>query len=316
MLRNATGQFFGVGSTASDPLIVRVQTFQPAIDTDFVFDLTAYYCSGNWRSGSGSLTCPGSPQDTSGSVLLYDSPTIEGRRTDSFGLWVRPNQQRNGWITGTMPAYTVQSGDYFLAEIGCLQDSLNCDVIFELNYQIVNGASGQLGRWREVYDGVTTLIDADLSNLAGRSIYLVLTVYNNGLVSEADAIWLYPRVQQSYQQTDPALTWSRHGYSNRNSCDELRIYFTSARTAIAQAFDCRQASQSLGRINLTTDEVNRLTSWVRRLDDSEGQTYSATEDRPVTSIVFLHGTGLDVATNGDLRAMDNFAAQIFDLIAR
>ena len=122
---------------------------------------------------------------------------MEARRTNEFGLWVRPNQQRNGWITGTMPAYTVQSGDYFLAEIGCLQDSLDCDVIFELDYQIVNGASGQLGRWREVYDGVTTLIDADLSNLAGRSIYLVLTVYNNGQVSEANAIWLYPRVQQS-----------------------------------------------------------------------------------------------------------------------
>ena len=316
MLRNAAGQFFGVGSTGSNPLIVRIQTFQPAVDTNFIYDLTAYYCSGSWRSGAGLLTCPGSPQDTSGSVLLYDSPSMEARRTNEFGLWVRPNQQRNGWITGTMPAYTVQSGDHFLAEIGCLQDSLDCDVTFELDYQIVNGVSGQLGRWREVYDGVTTLVDADLSNLAGRSIYLVLTVYNNGLVSEANAIWLQPRVQQSYQRTDPALIWSRHGYSSRNSCDELRIFYTTANTAIAQAFDCRQASQSLGRIALTTDEVSRLSSWIQRLDDSEGQIYSATQDRPVTTNVLLRGAGLGVATNGDLRAMDIFAAQIFDFIVR
>jgi hypothetical protein len=316
MLRNADGRFFGVGPYGSDPLIVRISTFQPAYDRDFVYDLATNYCAGSWRSGAGLLACPGSPQDTNGSVLLFDSPTLEGRRSSEFGLWVRPNQQRNGWVTGTMPAYTVQMGDYFLAEIGCLQDSPSCDVIFELDYQIINGASGRLGRWREVYDGFTTLIDIDLSDLVGRSIYLVLTVYNNGQVRDANAIWLQPRVQQSYQQTDPALTWSRQGYSNRNSCDELRIFYTSANTAIAQAFDCRQDNRSLGRIALTSDEVSRLSSWVERLRYSEGQIYSATQDRPVNSYVYLRGTGSRVATNGDLRVMDGFAAQIFDTIVR
>jgi Ig-like domain from next to BRCA1 gene len=316
MLRNANGQFFGVGLNGSDPLVVLIQTYQLAIDTNFIFDLTAYYCAGSWRSGAGALACPGSPDDSSGSVLSYDSPSMEGQSTNEIGLWVRPNQQTNGWITGTMPAYTVQSGDFFLSEIGCLQDSLGCDVIFELDYQIVNGVSGQLGRWREVYDGVTTEIDADLSDLAGRSIYLVLSVYNNGQVSDANAIWLQPRVQQSFQRTDPVLTWSRRGYSSRNSCDELRIFYTSANTAVAQAFDCRQGSQLLGRISLTSDEVSRLSSWVQRLEESEGQIYSATQDRPVTSNITLRGTGSGVATNGDLRAMDNFAAQIFGLIGR
>jgi hypothetical protein len=316
MLRNASGQFFGIGPNNASPLIVRIQTFQAVVNTNNVFDLTAYYCSATWRSGAGLLTCPGSPQDPSGSVTLYDSPAIEGRQTNQFGLWVRPNQQKNGWITGTMPAYTVRAGDYFLAEIGCLQDSLDCDVVFELDYQIVNGVSGQLGRWHEIYDGVTTSVDVDLSGLASRSIYLVLSVYNNGLVSNANAIWLYPRVEQSSLLSNPALTWSRHGFSSRNSCDELHIYYTSTSTAIAQAFDCRQTNLLLGRLSLTTDEVNRLSNWIQRLDVSEGQIYSATQDRAVTSNIFLRGTGATVATNADLRAMDNFAAQIFDFIAR
>lgn len=316
MLRNANGQMFGVGLSGFDPLTVRIRTFQATSGGEDIFDLTTVYCAANWRSGAGQLTCPGSPQDPNGSVVLLESPFVEVRRTGEFGLWVRPNQAGEGWITGVMPTYTVQSGDYFLAEIGCLQDSPGCDVIFELDYQTVGGASGRLGRWRETLDGVTTLIDVDLSELVGRSISLVLTVYNNGPAGDANAVWLQPRVQRLFLESAIALTWTREGYFSRSSCDELRIAFTSANTAVAQAFDCRQGSRLLGQILLTGSQFSQLSSWVQRLEDSEGEIYSATQERPVVSRVFLRGRGLGVATTEELRAIDSFAAQIFSLIVR
>lgn len=316
MFRTATGEMFGVGPSASDPLVARIRTYQTTFNSDFVYDLTANYCSGTWRSGAGVLTCPGSPQDPNGSVLMLESPAMEARRTNEYGLWVRPNQQNNGWISGRMPAYVVQNGDYFLAEIGCLQGSPDCDVIFELDYQIVNGATGQLGRWREIYDGVTTLIDVDLSDLSGRSIYLMLTVYNNDGGSDANAIWLMPRVQQAYQLSTTALTWTRNAYTSRSSCEEIRVSYTSSTTAVAQAFDCRQGSRTLGQIGLTIDQVNQLSTWIERLENTEGEIYSATADRPVTSHVFLRGLGQRVASTEELRAMESFAAQLFNLIVR
>jgi hypothetical protein len=314
MLRNPSGQLFGIGSNGSDPLIARIRTFQSTISTDYVFDMTAYYCAATWRSGAGQLACPGLAQDPNGSVLSLQSPTIETRQTSEYGLWVRPNQASNGWISGTMPAYLVQSGDYFLAEIGCLQGYPGCDVIFEVDYQIVNGGSGQLGRWREIYDGVTTLLELDLSALIGRSVYLVLSVYNNGQPGDANAIWLQPRIQQSYQRYSHALTWTRHGYYSRNSCDELRVSYTSLNTAVAEAFDCRQGSVSLGQVTLTADQVYQLSTWIQRLENSEGEFYSATQDRPVTTNVFLGGVGQRVATNDELLAIASFAVQLYNLI--
>jgi hypothetical protein len=316
MLRNPSGQLFGVGQNSSDPLVARIRTFQTTVNSNYVYDLTAYYCAGAWRSGAGQLTCPGIATDPNGSSLSLQAPTIETRQTSEYGLWVRPNQASNGWISGTMPAYLVQSGDYFLTEIGCLQGYPSCDVIFEVNYQIVNGASGQLGRWREIYDGVTTLLELDLSTLVGRSIYLVLSVYNNGQPGDANGIWLQPRIQQSYQRSSPALSWTRHGYFGRNSCDELRVIYTSPNAAFAEAFDCRQGSQSLGQITLTYDQFNQLSAWIQRLENSEGEFYMAAQERPVTINVFLGGLGTRVATNDELMAIANFAAQLYDLIAR
>ena len=317
MLRNVSGQMFGVGPNGSEPLVARIRTYLPASNSNFVYDLTAYYCAGSWRSGAGQLPCPGQSQDPNGSVLLLNSPTLENRLSSDYGLWTRPNQVNTGWISGVMPAYTVQSGDYFLAEIGCLQNSPNCDIVFELDYQIVNGASGQLGRWRETYDGVTTLIDIDLSNFTGRSINLILAVYNNnGLPRDANGIWLLPRLQQSYQESAAALTWTRQGYYSRSSCNELRVFYTSSSAAIAQAYDCRQGSISLGRITLTTEQVSQLSAWIRRLEDSDGEIYSATQDRPVISHVSLRGLGQGIVSNEELRTIESFAAYLYDSILR
>lgn len=316
MLRNASGQMFGVGPNGSDPLTARIRTFQPSFNADFSFDMTAYYCYASWRSGAGALACPGLAQDANGSVILLEAPTMENLQTGQFGVWVRPNQANNGWISGVMPAYMVQSGDYFMAEVGCLQGNSNCDVIFELNYQIVNGGSGQLGRWRETYDGVTTPINIDLSDLVGRSINLVLNVYNNGLPADANAIWLLPRVQQYYQRSSPALTWTRSGYYSRNSCEEVKVSFTGPNTAIAQAFDCGQGTWDLGQISLSAAQVSQLSYWIQRLENTEGEFYSATQDRPVTTYIFLNGLGQRTASNDDLRNLESFALELYNQIVK
>ena len=91
----------------------------------------------------------------------------------------------------------IQESDHFLSEVGCLEDSPGCDVLFQLNYQLLDGTTGNLGSWREEYDGVSTRLDIDLSGLKGRSVQLFLEVFNYGDSQDANAFWLVPQIHLS-----------------------------------------------------------------------------------------------------------------------
>jgi len=200
MLRNASGVVFGLDAQADAAFYVDInvtgQTFT-------VYDFVADYCSAEWRNANRDLPCPGTQGDNHGYVFRLDAPRMEnGSVENEPGLLTYPKDAADGFIMGKYPAFKVQSGDYFKTIVNCQYDSLACDVIFRLDYQIGSGPVRTLAQWHEVYEGLYYRINLDLSPLAGQNVNFILTVLANGAARKDNAIWLAPRIAR--QGTLPA----------------------------------------------------------------------------------------------------------------
>lgn len=197
MLKDSRGERFGIGPKANVAFWVEIRVGKPG-SPGSKYDLASNYCQAEWRSGFGPLSCPGSRESKTGSVILSNSVTLENRIRSDKVLITIPNYARNGWIKGTFPSLTIQNGYHFISEIGCLDGSRRCDVTFRLGYRTTgNSRMVTLASWRETNDGKTTPINVDLSQLAGKRVQLILQVeVNNRKPDRAYAFWVRPRVEQ------------------------------------------------------------------------------------------------------------------------
>jgi hypothetical protein len=166
----------------------------PTVTFDFVKEI----CNARWQSGAGlTLPCPFTDGDSRGFALSVASPKLENGTTDSApGLVVFPQNKYNGYIQGFYPEYTVQSGDHFLASVGCAYGS-TCYVTYRLDYQINNGAINILWSWKEKNEGQIYQLDKDLSALAGKKVRFILTLLATGYATGDRAIWGQPRIVQA-----------------------------------------------------------------------------------------------------------------------
>ncbi len=308
MLRNPTGSLFGAGPAGNTPFPIRIRTVQLARG-NYDFDLLLNYCAATWRSAAGPLACPGNAQDSNGAVVLVSQPVLETGESYANALLTRPNQALTGWISGQYPLYTVRDQDHFLAEIGCQLGSQGCDMNFQVDFLSPNGQLTNLGAWREIYDGLTTQIDIDLSVLAGRTGNFILTVTSNTSVPFSDALWFAPRIQNLLPSTNEVLTWTLEGRS-AISCDELRVYRTSQNSAEARAYACGNPFE-IGRTTLTFDEVAQLLLWIERLADFEAEYFRAAQGEPLISWIEFNGSGVANASDRDIEAINNFAVRLF-----
>ncbi|HSB03354.1 MAG TPA: NBR1-Ig-like domain-containing protein [Anaerolineales bacterium] len=162
-----------------------------------VFDFAKEICAATWKSGAGTLPCPGTDGDARGFVLKADSPRLENGILDSApGLLVSPQNKYNGYIQGFFPSYTVQPGDHFRASVGCAYGSA-CYVTYRLDYQINNGAINILWSWPEKNEGKIYQLDKDLSALAGKKVNFILTLLATGSATNDRALWGQPRIVHS-----------------------------------------------------------------------------------------------------------------------
>jgi hypothetical protein len=169
----------------------------PPANSAYSYDFVANICAASWRTQAGPLACPGVAESEDGLITFLQRPELEnGRTEDEPALWVRPFESSNGWISGAYPVYRVKAGDHFMSEVGCLDNSNGCAVDFALYYTIGNGPLTTIGVWKEAYDGKTTIIDVDLTSLAGNDVRFYLGVENRGRASAADAFWLVPSIRQ------------------------------------------------------------------------------------------------------------------------
>ncbi len=182
MLRSSAGVLFGLGEKADTPLMVRitVQLVNHKMDAAAPLDFAGNYCAAYWSSTTGNLPCPGKTDDFSkGSVTRIDTPKLEnGSQDDEPAIILIPSNGVGGFINGEFPGISIKNGDRFRALIGCLDANPLCSVLFQLNYRIEDGTLQNLGSWTEVFDGIWTHLDVDLSSLVGESVSFVFTLSN------------------------------------------------------------------------------------------------------------------------------------------
>jgi hypothetical protein len=205
MLRTDSGSYFGIGSKADKPVWVQITVINT--NANYGLDFAASMCTAEWRSATKTLACPSSSTSADGFVQLLTNPKLEHRREDEPTLWTHPNNKSDGWISGTYPAYTVKQNDHFRAQIGCLEGSTGCNVLFRLQYREGNGPVVNVKKWAEVYDGQATEVKLDLSDLAGKKVRFILTVeVRGGDPAKANAFWFVPRIQYIAPPPSPPPT--------------------------------------------------------------------------------------------------------------
>lgn len=205
-LRNPQGVVFGTGA-GNFPFYVDIRVGVPAGNDGSSYNFVYNVCQAEWSSGAGALSCLGTDGDNRGFVLYQDRPRLEnGNVEDEPALLTYPQAINDGVIRGKYPAYTVKTGDRFRAIVGCEYDARNCNVRFQLDYQIDNGSIQTLGYWDEKYEGGFTNINLDLNPLAGKSVHFILTVLANGSSSGDRAQWLMPRIVNVPPTATPTAT--------------------------------------------------------------------------------------------------------------
>jgi hypothetical protein len=193
-LRNAKGLVFGVGKEANKNIWVSIQVEAPRYKT--VYDFAKNYCEADWASGAGSLDCSGDLDSEDGFVSYLDNPDLENRQEDEPALWVHPDVDQEGWISGTFPIFEVKEGDHFRSWVGCMANAEGCKVEFSLGYQKKNGKVKNLGVWVEKFEGKVSVIDLDLSDLAGKDVRFILTVKVRRNPEQANGFWFVPRIDR------------------------------------------------------------------------------------------------------------------------
>lgn len=205
LMRSPNNVTFGVGGGGGNALYVRILVTAPIQpDGRFDYDFTANACSAQWRSAAGVISCNNTSSDERGSTLPIAQAPLERAQENEPGLWVRPDQNTNGFIVGEYPNYTIKPGDHFVTEVGCLQGSEGCDVSFHLDIQLAGGGTTNLGVWNETYDGKTRVVDLDLTTYAGQTVRFLLRLVANGRPALANGIWFVPSIRN--QPIPPTVT--------------------------------------------------------------------------------------------------------------
>ena len=176
----------------------------PAPQMITVYDFTANACSAIWVGGGGLLPCPGTEGDAQGLIYPLRAPQLEDGSIGQPGLLVVPRMVTNDTILGSYPAFTVQNGDRFQVVLSCQYDAKQCDIIFQLNYQIGNGPIQTLLMVRERYEGAYSNIDVDLSSLAGKDVKFMFIVFANGSSVGDRGIWSGSKIMRVGNSITPA----------------------------------------------------------------------------------------------------------------
>ncbi len=193
-LRSDSGVLFGTGSDARSPFWVKIKVGQ---QLKIAYEFVSILCAASWSTTTiSNLACPTSNEDIlNGFVIVQPDPVLEnGETSTNPAIITYPSQGPGGMIAGRYPAFTIRNGDHFKTAIGCLYQSVDCSVVFLLNYSANGGPVQTLGSWSMAYSHQFHSLDIDLSALAGKSVEFILTVANNGSSLDNWAYWLMPAI--------------------------------------------------------------------------------------------------------------------------
>lgn len=159
-------------------------------------NLADTYCSASWESPIAKLHCPGQPGDRAGFVYSDNRPILEnGYEDDETALWMGLYNANDSFLKGTYPAMNIPEGAKFSAILGCRPGKTTCEVEFSINYINSKGDLVQIAKWDEAYDGKYQLLNADLSEIGGRQIRIVLLLKAKGSPAGDEVHLLGPKIQ-------------------------------------------------------------------------------------------------------------------------
>jgi hypothetical protein len=191
-LRDGNGNVFGIGGAAQTAFWVDIQVKGSSYDG---YSFADNACDADWQNNNRDLPCPGSEGDSKGYVMALANPVMEsGVKENETGLLMVPKNIDGGLIWGTYPAIKIRNGDHFQALINCQYKAYDCNVAFQVQYQVGSGPVKSLGVWYEAYEGKYYPLDIDLSFLAGDNVKFTLAVGTNGRFDQDQALWLAPRI--------------------------------------------------------------------------------------------------------------------------
>ena len=155
-------------------------------------------------SGSGStLPCNGKKGNPVGFVIRLENFNMEsGPIAGLPGLWTNPPILTGGVIQGIFPALLIQSGDIFTAQVGCLEGNPNCNVTFDLRYQVILPPSTVISEntitRAELYEGSLSSYNIDLGalGLAGQYVSFIFRVTGNNDLRQNASVWVAPRIER------------------------------------------------------------------------------------------------------------------------
>jgi hypothetical protein len=184
-------------SFITSPLYVRI-IVQPAGST-IVYNFADHYCAAEWYNAVEVLPCPGTDTDIRGFVMRKDSPKwSSGSQEDEHAIETHPRWVDDGYIQGKFPGINIQSGDRFVADIGCLYKSGGsaCNFRYQVTYRSDGGPVQLLIQGTKAYADSPSRLNVDLSSLAGHNVQFVLIVMANGSSQQDWAVWLMPSIRR------------------------------------------------------------------------------------------------------------------------
>lgn len=197
-LRNASNALFGLGD-ANKPFFVQIKV---PLKTGLLYDFLTEASKADWTSGVGDgagapLAFGGADDDPNGAAKIKDGVKLESGATSSKILFTVPRHENNGYVSGLYPAYTVQQGDHFKANLGFAMNPGDVcgagNAVFQL-YSKEGDTLRLLGEWGDKCDGKMLTIDVDLSSLKGKTVRFSLVVKAGSTFSDDWAIWNSPRI--------------------------------------------------------------------------------------------------------------------------
>jgi len=185
---------FGDYSNDNSPFVVEINVGSPPSGVIFSFVNSA--CSAQWVSNAGILPCPGKIGARNGFIRPLNEVDSEENFYFEPTLWTQPALTPGGYIYGAFPGLPIFAGDRFRAKLGCMDGATACQVKFSLYVQPLGGTKVLVASWTEVYDGILSDIDLDLSAFAHPALSFTLLVEDVGntsaSVQSARAIWINP----------------------------------------------------------------------------------------------------------------------------
>jgi hypothetical protein len=132
-------------------------------------------------------------------------------------------------------------------------------------------------------------------------------VTNNGAPEDANGFWFNPHI--SRQTTGTLLTWTQTGRTN-NSCDELRVFWSTTASLQAEAFSCQPYLQSLGTRPLSNTEEEQFQNYTERLKQFDAEVFHRTAIGPLDSQFVFYGSGFNQPSNDEINSINNLAESI------